>query len=104
MRALAAQGGEEDEEKAGKQAGLWHFRLAHLGADAVRRLSIEDNAIPWLPIVPRCVCTGCIYGKMVRKRFPSLPLSSKATQLLEIIYSDITGPVTPKSLGGALYC
>jgi len=104
VRALAVHGGEEDKEKAAsKEAALWHFRLAHLGADAVRRLSMEDNAIPRLPVVPRCVCMGCIYGKLVRKPFPSLPLSSKATQPLEIIHSDITGPVTPKSLGGALY-
>jgi len=58
-RTLVAQGDEEDEEKAAsKKAALWHFRLAHLGADAVRKLSMEDNAIPKLPVVPRCVCTG----------------------------------------------
>ena len=104
MRALAAHSGEEDEEKAASiEAALWHFRLAHLGGDAVRRLSMEDNAIPRLRVVPRCVCMGCIYGKMIRKPFPSVPLSSKATQPLEIIHSDITGPVTSKSLGRALY-
>jgi len=103
-RILAVQGDEEDEEKAAsKKAALWHFRRVHLGADALRKLSMEDNAIPKLPVVPRCVCTGCIYGKMVRKPFPSLPPSSKATRRLEIVHSDITGPVTPKSLGEALY-
>ena len=103
-RSLVAHGSEEDEDKvASKKAALWHFRLAHLCADAVRRLSMEDNAIPRLRAVPRCICTGCIYGKMIRKPFPPLPLSSRATQPLEIIHSDITGPVTPKTLGGALY-
>jgi len=39
VRALAAHGGEEDEEKAAsKEAALWHFCQAHLGADAVCRL------------------------------------------------------------------
>jgi len=104
-RTLAVQGDEEDEEKAvSKKAALWHFRLAHLGVDAVPTLSIEDNTIPKLPVVPCCICTGCIYGKMVHKPFPSLPLSSKATQPLEIVHCDITGHVTPKSLGEPFIC
>ena len=79
VRALAAQDGEEDEEKVGKQAALWHFCLVHLGADAVRRLSMEDNVIRRLPIMPCCMCMGCIYGKIVHKPFPSLPLSIRTT-------------------------
>jgi len=103
-RTLAVKGEEEDEEKAAsKKAALSHFCLGHLGADAVRKLSMMHNAIPKLPVVPCCVCTGCIYGKIFRQPFPSLPLSSKPTQPLEIVDCDITEPVTPKSLGGALY-
>ena len=53
VRALAAHGGEEDEEKAAsKEAALWHFCQAHLGADAVCRLSMEDDSISRLPFVP----------------------------------------------------
>ena len=103
VRALAAQDGEEDEEKASKQVALWHLRLGYLEADAVRRLSMEDNAIPGLLVVLCCVCMGCIYRKIVCKSFSSLSLSLRATQPLEIIYSDITGLVTPKSLVRALY-
>jgi len=64
-------GDEEDEEKtASKKAALWHCRLARLGTDVVHKLSMEDNAIPKLPVVPRCVYTECIYGKIVGKPFP----------------------------------
>jgi len=90
-------------EGAAKEAARWHFRLEHLGAEAVRRLSLEDNDIPSIRKVPRCVCAGCVYGKMARKPFPSVLPSSKATQPLEIVHSDIAGPIDPKSLGGALY-
>lgn len=70
---------QEDGDAAGnagaKRAALWHFRLGHLETDAVRELSLQENTIPKLPVVPRCVCTGYVYGKMNRKPFPSLPLS-----------------------------
>jgi len=90
-------------EGAAKEVARWHFRLAHLGAEAVRRLSLEANDIPSIWKVPRCVCTGCVYGKMTQKPFPSILPSSRATQPLEIIHSDLAGPIDPKSLGGALY-
>lgn len=103
-KALVVQEDGENAEQAGaKRAALWHFRLAHLGTEAVRKLSREDNEIPKLAVVPRCVCLGCIYGKMSRKPFPSLLLDSRATQPLEIVHTDITGPVTSQSLGGAIY-
>jgi len=57
---------------AAKEAVPWHFRLAHLGAEAVGRLSLEDNDIPSIWKVPCCVCVGCVYGKMARKPFPSV--------------------------------
>jgi len=88
-------------EGAAKEAARWHFRLAHLGEEAVRRLSLEDNDIPSIRKVPRCVCAGCVYGKMARKPCPSVLPSSKATQPREIVHSDIARlpVIDPKSLG-----
>ena len=40
---------------------------------------------------------------MVRKSFPSVPLSSRATEPLGLVHSDITGPMSTKSLGGSTY-
>ena len=93
--AMAVMGDQE----AAKKSALWHFRLAHLGVDAVQKLSVQDNCIPRLPEVPRCVCTGCVYGKMTRKPFHPVPPSSRATQVLEMIHSDIASPLDPISLG-----
>ena len=86
-------------EGAAKEAARWHFRLAHLGAKAVRRLSLEYNDIPSIRKVPRCVCAGCVYRKMARKPFPPSLRSSRARQPVEIVQSDIAGPINPKSLG-----
>jgi len=90
-------------EGAAKEAVPWHFRQAHVGAEAVRRLSLEDNDIPSIWKVPRCVFTGCVNGKMARKPFPSVLPSSKGTQHLEIVHSYIAGLIDQKSPGGALY-
>jgi len=54
-------------------------------------------------VVPRCVCTCCLYRKMARKPLRSVLPSAKATQPLKIVKSDIAGPINPKSLGGAPY-
>jgi len=90
-------------EGAVKEAALWPFKLVHLRGEAVLRLSLEDNNIPSLLKVPRCVCTGCVYEKITRRPFPSILPSSRVTQPLEIIHRDLAGPINPESLGGALY-
>jgi len=90
-------------EGAAKEATRWHFRLVYLGPEAVRRLSLEDNDISSIWKVPRCVCAGCVYGKMERKLFLSVLPSLKATQPHEIVPSDIAGPIDAKSLREALY-
>jgi len=82
---------------------VWHFHVAHLGVDGVRKLSRAENVIPTLPEVAGCVCTECVYGKMTRKTFPSVPESSRASRILEIIHSDIAAPIDPVPLGGSQY-
>jgi len=79
------------------------LHLAYLGVDALLRLSNGVNAIPTLPEGPRCVCTGCVYWKITSKPFPLVPDSSRATSILEIIQSDIAGPIDPVSRGGSPY-
>ena len=71
--------------------------------DTVRNLSRADNAIPTLPEVPQCVCMRCVYGKMTCKPFPSVPKSSRASRILQIIQSNIAEPIDPVSLGRSQY-
>jgi transposase InsO family protein len=48
------------------------------------------------------VCEGCIEGKQHRKPFPS-DGGMRATKPLEIVHSDVCGPMRTTSLGGARY-
>ena len=91
------------DKEAVRESPLWHFCLAHLRVDAVRKSSKGENGIPTLPEVPRCVCTGCVYGKITRKPFPSLPESSRATRVLKVIHNNIAGLIHPVSSGGSCY-
>jgi len=46
-------------------------------------------------------CEHCIYGKQSWVRFPSE--ATRENGILELVHSDVFGPVTVTSLGGSLY-
>ena len=46
-------------------------------------------------------CEHCIYGKQSRVRFPSG--ATRENGILELVHSDVFGPVTLPSLGGSMY-
>jgi len=48
------------------------------------------------------LCEGCIYGKQTRKYF-SVGKAWRASKCLELIHSDLCGPMQTKSLGGSRY-
>jgi transposase InsO family protein len=47
------------------------------------------------------VCRGCALGKNIKKPFSSSENRSKG--ILDLIHSDVCGPMPVKSLGGSLY-
>ena len=47
------------------------------------------------------VCKGCTKGKNTKKKFPSS--ESKEKGILEIIHSDVYGPMSSSSLSGYVY-
>jgi hypothetical protein len=46
-------------------------------------------------------CEHCIYGKQSQVRFPSG--ATRENDILELVHSDVFGPVIVPSLGGSLY-
>ena len=47
------------------------------------------------------VCKGCTLGRNVKKPFPSSEHRSK--EILDLVHSDVCGPISIKYLGSALY-
>ena len=107
--------GKEDEALAASEgassavaAELWHRRYAHLGYDSLVRLK-EANMVEGLHGVTTealkaakaGACGGCALAKHPRAPFPAS--SSQATERLQLVHTDLCGPMQRESLGGGRY-
>ncbi|UYV76870.1 hypothetical protein LAZ67_14002267 [Cordylochernes scorpioides] len=83
---------------------IWHNRFGHLNFDDLRKLQRENlvNGLPKGEFKSITSCETCIRGKQTRLPFPEVSLT-KSTEPLQLIHSDICGPMRTKSYGGALY-
>ena len=81
-----------------------HHKFGH--ASEQKLLALLDNAC--LPMVtlqgPRTLdnCYGCLVGKQCRTSHPSI-VSSGTTHPLELVHTDLMGPISPATSGGAMY-
>jgi hypothetical protein len=80
---------------------LWHRRLAHIHYRALPSLRKMVTGLPEIQIQHEGVCKGCALGKNVKGSFPSSDNRSK--EILDLIHSDVCGPMTVASLNGYLY-
>ena len=60
------------------------------------------SLLPRLEAPPKHVCEGCILGKMQRASFPK-DGSVRAEHRLQLIHSDVCGPMQTPSFGHYLY-
>jgi hypothetical protein len=47
------------------------------------------------------ICKGCALGKNIKRPFPSS--NNRSKEILDLIHSDVCGPMPVRSLGGSLY-
>ena len=80
---------------------LWHARYGHLNFDSLSQLQ-KQEMVKGLPTFKKinARCETCIYGKQSREPFPTS--SWRANKCLQLIHSDICGPLET-SLGGCKY-
>jgi hypothetical protein len=84
---------------------LWHRRLGHLnikGVHALQNMVSGMNLGNMACAISSFVYEGCIEGKQHCKPLPS-DGGMRATKPLEIMDSDVCGPMRTTSLGGARY-
>ncbi|KAF7835240.1 Retrovirus-related Pol polyprotein from transposon TNT 1-94 [Senna tora] len=79
---------------------LWHRRLGHISRNRLDIL-IKQEILPNLDFSDFDYCVDCIKGK-----FPAKTRGGKANRsenILDIIHTDISGPITPTTLGDYKY-
>jgi hypothetical protein len=80
---------------------LWHRRLAHINYKALPYVSKVVTGLPELKVDHEGVCKGCAQGKNIKNPFPKS--DSKAEGILELVHSDVCGPMPSTSLSGYVY-
>ncbi len=85
---------------------LWHQRLGHAGQHAIFNLA-NKNLVDGMARIPASStlgnCRGCDLGKQARKAFHRRTSEARTTRPLELVHSDLCGPMSTQSLGGGLY-
>lgn len=87
--------------KEGNSANLWHKHLGHMSKKGLKIL-VGKNLLPSLKSYNFDLCEHCIYGRQIRVSFLRGGHDRKKN-VLELVHSDVFGPVNIKSLGGASY-
>ena len=79
---------------------LWYCRLGHISRSGMENLT-RFGYLPALPYLNFPFCEFCVYGKHAKSSHKSL--DKKQLQPLELVHSDVCGPMRTRSLGGGLY-
>ncbi|RDY07420.1 hypothetical protein CR513_08470, partial [Mucuna pruriens] len=83
------------------EASLWHRRHTHISKKGLNCLAKKDM-LPRLKNVELDKCSYCMADKQTRVSFKKHPPLRKL-ELLELVHSDVCGPLKVKSFSGTLY-
>jgi hypothetical protein len=98
--------GSSQSTSIGISLQLAHERMGHLNFQALTRLQSQGMAtgVSWRSTLQQnsAHCESCSMGKSHRASMPhSSTESHRATELLELVHTDVWGPAQVKSLGGS---
>ena len=94
-------GGDINAAVDDRVAELWHKRLSHMSQKGIDAL-IKKGYLPSIEGSCSKACVDCLVGKQSRVAFKTTP-PHRASEILELVHSDLCGPMKTRSLGGALY-
>ncbi|XP_075494062.1 uncharacterized protein LOC142531724 [Primulina tabacum] len=73
---------------------MWHLRFGHISFERLNRL-VKDGPLRELIVGTLPVCESCLEGKMTKRPFSEK--GNRAKELLELIHSDVCGPMTTQA-------
>ena len=83
-----------------QMGNLWHKRYGHLNFYALQELNQMQMVLGLPSITSKKLCEGCLFGKHTRFSFPKGD-ARRSTIQLELVHSDLCGPMQTASLGGS---
>lgn len=101
LYVMSAETAYIDKTKRNKNVDLWHMRLSHVSYDKLD--DDERKLVSGLPQLEVCkdLVAGCQYGKA--HPLPYEKSVYKAKEQLELVHSDVFGPVKQPSASGMKY-
>ena len=83
---------------------VWHARLGHIGYQLLHKISTKNmlNCVPMFKnFNTDVVCASCQYGKS--HRLPFQKSTNRACFMLQLIHSDLLGPIRTPSYSSFQY-
>jgi len=84
---------------------VWHERMAHVSHSTIQSM-VQNKVVTGVEIESTDnsdpPCDGCVIGKGHREPIPK-SVKFKSTTLLQLVHSDLNGPLEVPSLGGSKY-
>jgi len=87
--------------KEGNSTDLWHKHLGHMSEKGLKIL-VGKNLLPGLKSYNLDLCEHCIYGRQRRVSFLRGGYDRKKN-VLQLVHSDVFGPINIKSLGASYF-
>jgi transposase InsO family protein len=100
---MSAQSAYVDKTRRNDTADLWHARLGHVSYHKLKMM-VERSMVKGLPGVEvrtDTVCAGCQFGKA--HQLPYQQSKYRAKEPLELVHSDVFGPIKQASISGSKY-
>ena len=79
---------------------MWHCRLGHISENRMKRLH-SDGLLTLFDFESYETCEACLLGKMTKMPFTGFP--ERVADLLELIHTDVCGPMSTTARGGFQY-
>ncbi|KAG6499850.1 hypothetical protein ZIOFF_039645 [Zingiber officinale] len=103
LYVMSAESAYIDKTRKSETAVIWHMRLGHVNYSKLNMMMQKSmlKGLPLLDIRTDTICAGCQYGKA--HQLPYQESNFKAKEPLELVHSDVFGPVKQSSIGGMRY-
>ena len=82
---------------------LWHESFSHINFKYLQQLQ-NNSMVEGLPVIKATtgICKGCVVSKHTKHKFDR-GMASRASCILGLIHSDISGPMPITSMNGSRY-